>query len=42
VFFVEAKSQRADQPELGPDGHAGAPDVPRVLGNVGLMQDDMQ
>jgi hypothetical protein len=35
-------TQRTDQPQFGPNGHATAPDIPRVLRNIGLIQDHMQ
>jgi hypothetical protein len=37
MAVVEYEAEGADEPELGPDGDAGPPDVPRVLGNVRLI-----
>jgi hypothetical protein len=41
VMGVEAKSERSDQPQLGPHRHASSTDIPRILGNFGVMQDDV-
>ena len=42
VPFVETKAQRADQPQLGADGHAGASDVAGVLRNVRLIKNNVE
>src|SRR4029079_13160315 len=42
VVVVDAEAERTAQPELGADGYAGAADAACVVGNLGLMEDDVQ
>ena len=42
VVVVDAKAERPHQPQLGPDRHARAADAARVVGNLRLVQDDVQ
>ena len=42
MAIVEPEAQGPNQPKLGPQGDAGAADVARVVGNLRLMQNDMQ
>ncbi len=42
VFGVEEEAERADQPQLGADRDTRAPDVSRVLRDVGLIEHHMQ
>ena len=42
VVIVDAKPQRPHQPQLGPDGHARAADAARVVGDLRLVQHDVQ
>ena len=42
LFLIDAESEWADQPEVSSRGEAAPSDVPRVLGNLGLVQDDIE
>ena len=41
VMFVYAKPERAYKPELGVERKASPADIPSILWNLGLMQDNM-
>jgi hypothetical protein len=42
VFFIDAKAQWTYQPEVGSGGQATAAHVPRVLGNLGLVEHNIK
>jgi hypothetical protein len=42
VAVVEEEAERTHEPQLGPDRHATAADVPAVLRDVGLIEDDVE
>jgi hypothetical protein len=42
VLFVKSETERPHEPQLGTGGDTGPPDIPRVLWNVGLVQDDVE
>ena len=41
VMVIQPKSEGFDQPQHGPHRDAGAADIARVLGDLGMDQDDM-
>jgi hypothetical protein len=42
IIIVEPEAERADEPELGSGGHARAADGTRVIGNLRLMENNVQ
>ena len=42
VIVVNPEAERSNQPELGPDGDAGAADTAGVVGDLRLVEDDVQ
>ncbi len=42
VSFVRLKSEWPNEPQLRPDSHARPPNVPGVLRDIGLMQNDVE
>jgi hypothetical protein len=40
VAIVHAEAQRADQPQFGPERHAGPAHITGVVGYLGLIEDD--
>jgi len=40
-MFVDTKSKGPNQPQFCPDRQASSPNIPRVLGDLGLVQDNM-
>ena len=42
LFLVDSESERADQPKVSSRGEAATADVPRVLGNLGLVKNDIE
>ena len=42
LFLIDSESERADQPKVSSRGEAATADVPRVLGNLGLVKNDIE
>ena len=41
MMFIDSKTEWPDQPELGLERNTSPADIPRILRDFGLMQDDM-
>ena len=42
IAIIEQEPERSHQPQLGADSNAAASDVPGVLRDIGLIQDDVE